>query len=424
MNPRISIIIVTYNSAPYLPACCAALRSVRYEPPPEIVVVDNASSDESATIVRQLLPEALLLPQTANLGFSGGVGAAVAASSGELLVLLNPDTLVDPGWLTPLAAALADPNCGIAGSKIRDWDGRHLLHTGGLISRPELLASHRGDGELDHGQYERSEPVSFVTGASLALRRELWERLGGLDRGFFPGYFEDVDLCWRTQALGLACRYVPGSTLRHSESTSTGKFSGAFYYYHHLNRLRFACKHTPWAELWSDFSPAEARRLRASSALDRAVAGLVYRQALPYGLTPPSQAEQERILQIGRTLGTISATLQDQPAAWPEAAQRLLGIPTAAESPLPHMITTAEQEAVLAEYQFNTGLPLVAALRRTWNNVATRWYVLPLLHQQTRFNLATQRSLAQLHAQSDAQHALLETQVRQALLCYRMAEVG
>ena len=424
MNPRISIIVVTYNSAHYLPACCAALRSVDYEPPPEIVVVDNASRDESVAIVRQLFPEALLLPQAHNLGFSGGVAAAVAASSGELLVLLNPDTLVDPGWLTALADALADPTCGVAGSKIRAWDGRHLLHTGGLISRPELLASHRGDGEADHGQYEQPEQVSFVTGASLALRRELWDRLDGLDRGFFPGYFEDVDLCWRVQALGLECRYIPGSTLRHTESASTGKFSGAFYYYHHLNRLRFACKHTPWAELWSDFSPAEARRLRTSSALDRAVAGLVYRQALPYGLRPPDRAEQERILQIGRTLSTISASLQDQPAAWPEAAQRLLGIPSAAESPLPQLISTTEQEAVLAEYQFDSGLPLVAALRRAWNSVATRWYVLPLLHQQTRFNLAAQRSLAQLHAQSDAQHALLETQVRQALLCYRMVEAG
>lgn len=422
MSPSVSIIMVTYNSAGQLSACCAALRAVRYDPPPQIVVVDNASTDASAAMVRQLLPEALLLAQARNHGFGGGVQIGAAASNGAYLVLLNPDTVVAPDWLAALVAPLAEPRCGIAGSKITDWEGRRLLHTGGLVSEPEILASHRGDGELDHGQYETPGAVSFVTGASLALSRALWDRLGGLDVGFFPGYFEDVDLCWRAQALGLECWYVPRSTLRHSESSSTGKFSGAFYYYHHLNRLRFACKHRPWLALWSEFSPAEARRLRATSALDRAVAGLVYRQALPRGLAAPDAAEQAAILRTGQTLGGISAALQNQPTAWPEAAQRLLGIPSAAQSPLPELLAATAREAVLEEHQFRSKLPLVAALRQAWNSVATRWYVLTLLHQQTRFNLAAQRSLVQLHEQSDAQHALLETQVRQALLCYRVAQ--
>jgi O-antigen biosynthesis protein len=422
MNPSVSIILVTYNSARQLADCCAALRALRYDPPPQLVVVDNASHDESAALVRRLLPEALLLPQTRNLGFAGGMHQGVAASTGEYLVLLNPDTVVAPDWLGPLVEALTAPRCGIVGSKISAWDGQRLLHTGGVLSRPLSLASHRGDGELDQGQYETPMAVSFVTGASLALSRALWERLGGLDGGFFPGYFEDVDLCWRAQALGLECWYVPRSTLRHNESSSTGKFSGAFYYYHHLNRLRFVCKHYPWAELWNDFAPAEAQRLRTTSALDRAVASLVYRQALPHGLALPDAAAQARILAHGQVLGAISAAHANQPAAWPEAAQQLLGIPSAAESPLPELLASAAHEAVLAEHQFRSALPLVAMLRRAWNSIATRWYVLPLLHQQTRFNLATQRSLAQLYAQSDAQHALLETQVRQALLCYRVVQ--
>lgn len=425
MNPSISIIIVTYNSVSHLAACCAALRAIRYEPAPQIVVVDNASRDGSATLVRQMLPEALLLPQEVNLGFSGGMQCGVAASSGEYLVLLNPDTIVDPGWLTGLVSMLAQPRCGIAGSKILDVQGKTILHAGGLISRPELLASHRGYSEIDRGQYEQSVVAPFVTGASLALRRELWDQLCGLDIGFFPGYFEDIDLCWRAQALGQECWYVPQSVLRHSESASTGKYSGAFYYYHHLNRLRFACKHLPWMELWNEFSPAEALRLRRVSPLDRAVSGLVYRQALPQGLTPPDAAAQATILSYGWTLGTIGANLQDSPDAWPAAAQELLGIPTVAQSPLLALLAEAEATAVLAEHQFESGLPLVAALRRAWNSVATRWYVLPILHQQTRFNLAAQRSLIQLQARVDVhtQNAILETQVRQALLCFQMASL-
>ena len=423
MNPSVSIIIVTYNSAPYLAACSAALQAVRYTPTPQIVVVDNASADSSVTLVRQLLPEALLLPQATNLGFGGGVQCGVAASRGEVLVLLNPDTIVDPAWLTGLVAQLAEPRCGIVGSKIVDLRGQTLLHAGGLISRPDLLASHRGNGELDRGQYATALAVPFVTGASLALRRAVWDQLGGLDPGFFPGYFEDVDLCWRAQALGLECWYAPQSLLRHHETTTTGKFSGAFYYYHHLNRLRLACKHLPWLALWNDFGPAEALRLRQASALDRAVAGLVYRQALPHGLALPDAATQATILQRGRTLATIGAQLQTQPDAWPTDAQTLLGYPTAAESRLPVLLAEAAAEAVLAEHHFRSPRPLVAALRRAWNNVATRWYVLPLLHQQTRFNLAAQRSIEQVQVRIDqqVQQALLETQVRQALLCYQMA---
>jgi len=424
MNPRVSIVLVTYQSAPYLTACCAALRALRYDPPPQIVVVDNASQDNSVALVRQFLPEALLLPQETNLGFSGGVRCGVAASSGEILALLNPDTVVDPYWLAALVETLAGPRCGIAGSKIVDLDGQRLRHAGGVLRWPDILAHHRGEGERDTGQYETAEAVEFVTGASLALRRALWERLDGLDPGFFPGYFEDVDLCWRARELGAECWYTPRSVLRHGEGASTGSFSGAFYYYHHLNRLRFACKHMDWQTLWNGFAPAESRRLRQASALDRAVASLVYRQSLPYGLAAPDATTRATILGQGRILATVTATLQDRPAAWPAAARELLGVPTSAALALDALIAEAEREAVLREHRFHSRFPLVAALRHLWNGIATRWYVLPLIHQQTRFNLAAQRSLAHLQEEIERHtfQAILETQVRQAILCYRLAQ--
>jgi GT2 family glycosyltransferase len=421
MNPTVSIILVTYNSAPHLAACLAALRALRYDPAPEIVIVDNASQDESPALVRELLPQARLLPQTRNLGFAGGVHQGVAASSGEYVVLLNPDTIVEPGWLAPLIAALADPACGIAGSKILDVDGRMLLHTGGVIDAPLMLADHSGNGEVDRGQYEQSTTVSFVTGAALALRRELWDRLGGLDRGFFPGYFEDVDLCWRAQALGLECRYVPQSVLQHRESSSSGKFSGRVYYYYHRNRLRFACKHLPWPELWGEFAPAEARRLGRAGPLDRAVAGLVYRQALPHGLAEPDAAEQAGILATGQLLAAVAAEQEALPEQWPAAIRELLGLANGTPPALADLLAEVEREAVLREHRFRSRLPWLAGLRAAWNSVATRWYVLPVLEQQTRFNLAAQRSLWRLQEEMQTQPALLETQVRQALLCYRLA---
>jgi GT2 family glycosyltransferase len=420
VKPTVSIILVTYNSAQHLPTCVAALRSLRYDPPPQIIIVDNASEDNSVTIAKQLLPEALLLPQPHNLGFGGGVNLGVAASNGECIALLNPDTRVSVNWLTPLIEALEAPECGIAGSKILDAQEKTLLHTGGEVTRPTILTNHRGEGELDQGQYDLSEKAPFLTGASLALRRDIWDRLNGFDVGFFPGYFEDVDLCWRTHDLGLECHYIPQSTLTHIESASTGKFSGTYYYYFHRNRLRFACKHLAWAELWADFGPAEALRLRHTSALDRMVASLVYRQSLPRGLALPTTEERATILATGRVLSAISAECQNKPDSWPLEVQNLLGMPANDRSHLPRLLREIERDAVLREHVFQSPWQFVARLRQLWNNVATRWYVLPVLHQQSRVNLAVQRSISELEMRIESQHALLETQVRQALLCFRL----
>jgi GT2 family glycosyltransferase len=421
VNPPASIVIVTYNSAPYLADCLESIKTLRYEPAPQVVVVDNASGDESVACVRERLPEALVLPQAANLGFAGGVNAGVAASTGEIIALLNPDAVVDPGWLAELVAALDDPACGIAGSKILDYTGQTLLHAGGEVSRATLITSHRGEGRADRGQYATGEAVPFLTGAALALRRSVWDRLGGLDAGFYPAYFEDLDLCFRTRALGLACHYAPRSVVRHAESASTGKYSGAFYYYYHRNRLRFACKHLTWAELWGEFCPAEAARMGTAPPLDRLVAALAYREALPHGLAPPDAAEQARVLARGRIL--TAAHQRDTPAAWPAEVQALLGVRARQQALLAVLLDEVRREAVLREHEFRSALPLVAALRRRWNSVATRWYVLPMLHQQTRANLALQRGLEQLAELLTTDSAALGQSVYQAALCFRMAEV-
>lgn len=420
MNPSVSIILVTYNSARHLRACLDAVQALRYEPCPQLVIVDNASRDASAQLARELVPAALHLPQERNWGFAGGVNRGVAASSGEIVALLNPDTAVDPSWLAALVAALGDPAAGVVGSKIRDGAGR-LLHSGGELALPLLLTSHRGDGELDVGQYEQAADLPFVTGAALALRRELWDALGGLDEGFFPAYFEDLDLCVRVAARGLACRYIPQASLRHVESTATGKYGGAFYYYYHRGRWRYACKHLAWPELWGGFCPAEAARMsQQAPALDRLVAALVYREGLPAGLDLPGDAEQARILALGAALGAVREAEQHQPAGWPRKVQELLGV----DAGLAAQLEQARGEAVLREHEFRSRLPLIAALRRAWNSIATRYYLLPVLHQQTRVNLALARALERVATQVEAGGVPLGLWPYQAAMAYRLQQLA
>src|SRR5690554_2286442 len=186
-----SVIIPVWNGAQELPACLDALLA---EPEItqgdcEVLAVDNASTDGSAELLAdyaQRYPQVRLIRNPANLGFGGGCNVGLAQAQGEVLILLNQDTEVRPGWLAALLAAFADPTIGIAGSKALYPDGT-LQHAGGVVDA-QGSGSHRGYGEPDRGQYDDLAGVDYVTGASLALRRALYEQIGGFDEGFGLAY--------------------------------------------------------------------------------------------------------------------------------------------------------------------------------------------------------------------------------------------
>lgn len=421
MKPTVSIIIVTHNIVPHIGRCLRSVQALSYTPTPQVVIVDNGSQDASAALVQQIMPEAHIIPQQRNTGFAGGVSIGVAASSGEIIVLLNPDTEVATHWLDALVAALDNPRCGVAGSKILDFDGKTLLHTGGSYLPTTLLTTHRGYTEQDRGQYEQREVMPFVTGASMALWRKTWDEIGGFDIGFYPIYFEDLDLCLRIQDRGLECHYIPQSVLRHVESTTMGKYSGAFYYHNHRNRLRLACKRLSWAELWNVFCPAEVVRLAEACLLDRLVAGYVYRQGMAQGLELPTLAAQDALVATGQVLATVGEEQRNAPETWQPAVQRLLGVQAQLRAELAPFLAETQRDAVLQEHHFRSRNPLVSLVRQAWNSVSTRWYVLPVLHQQTRANLAMSRSIERLVAHIEQDTALLATLVYQAALSYRVA---
>lgn len=422
MKPKVSIVIVTHNIVPHIGACLRSIQALSYDPPPQVVIVDNGSDDESIAIVQQIMPEAIILPQQRNTGFAGGVNTGVAASSGDIVVLLNPDTAVDQYWLDALVTALQNPTCGVAGSKILDYDGKTLLHTGGSYIPTTLLTTHRGYQEVDRGQYDQQESLPFVTGASMALWRSTWEQLGGFDTGFYPIYFEDLDLCLRIQDLGLECHYIPQSVLRHVESTTTGKYSGAFYYYNHRNRLRLACKRFAWDDLWNIFCNAEIARLQEACLLDRLVAGYVYRQGLPEGLKLPDVEKQEALFATGRKLAVVQEADRNAPERWSAEIQEMLGSHARLRAELAPFLAEAQREAVLQEHRFQSRIAIIAVLRHLWNSIATRWYVLPALHQQTRANLAMSRSIEHIVRHIETDTTLLSALVYQAVLSFKASE--
>ncbi|MFZ9858535.1 MAG: glycosyltransferase family 2 protein [Roseiflexaceae bacterium] len=319
--PTATLVIVTFNSSDAIPTCADALAKLSVEGGYELVIVDNASHDDSVAVVTRHMPHATLITNTMNRGFAAAVNQGVESGSGRIVATLNPDTIVASDWLQSLITVLdKDSHIGIVGSAISDFAGV-LTHTGGNY---HPLTFHTQHHDAPNNQLS---DVPYVTGAGIAMRRSDWQRVGGFDEGFFPAYFEDVDLCLRVRAMGLRCVYQPQARLQHQESSSTGKYSGPFYFYYHRNRIRLALRTLDTHTLLTDFVMAEAQSLTQTDILDRLIALSCYRQSMPSPATgAPDSAVQQHILALATRLKPIQAEHRHHPHLLPDDVLNLLGI--------------------------------------------------------------------------------------------------
>ena len=227
-QPRVTVGLVTWNSAGYLASCLAGIERQLY-PNLDLVVVDNASQDESLSLVRRLAPEAQLIENQENLGYCRAQNQAIGASQAPYFLPLNPDVTLDPGYVAGLVAALESrPDFGSAVGKIwlqGEQAPRHLDGTGLFIDRRRHQYL-RGHGQADEGQFDQPGEVFGADGAAPLYRRQMLEdlRLFGkvFDEAFFA-YMEDVDLAWRARLFGWRAWYEPAATAVHDRSFRPGK---------------------------------------------------------------------------------------------------------------------------------------------------------------------------------------------------------
>ncbi len=226
--PLVSVVVINWNGARHLPTCLDALRAQTY-PRLEIIVADNASTDGSQALVRERYPEVRLVALPENRGFTGGNNAGIAASRGEIIILLNNDTEVAPTWVAALVDAFArHPQAGTAASKMLLFDRRDTFHTAGDYYRVDGLPGNRGVWQKDVGQYDREEYVFGACGGALAIRRQVLETIGLLDDDFFFSA-EDVDFAWRAQLAGYRCIYVPQAVVYHHLAATGGDVTASYY---------------------------------------------------------------------------------------------------------------------------------------------------------------------------------------------------
>jgi GT2 family glycosyltransferase len=256
MQPLASIIIVSYNKRDDIVRC---LRSVlkSSESAFEVVVVDNASTDGSADAVVETFPDVITIRSETNLGFGGGCNLGVSHASAGCLVFLNPDTVVDSGWLGPLVSATSaitgidsPAAVGLATSKVLMLREPDRINTCGNTVHITGLTLCRGLGALDSSFADEDE-VDAVSGAAFAIRRDVFEALGGFDESMFL-YMEDTDLSLRARLAGWQSVCVPRSRVFHDYSL---KMFPLKVFYQERNRYLMLLKSFKWATLLA-LSPA------------------------------------------------------------------------------------------------------------------------------------------------------------------------
>jgi len=219
MNTRVSIIIPVFNQAALTKRCLQAVGTGEFE----IVVVDDASSDATASVLESIAPLVKTVRHSENQGFGASCNDGAAVASGDYLVFLNNDTIPQPGWLEALVAyANGHPRAAIVGSKLLYPDG--MIQHAGVVICQDRYPRHIYTGfPADHEAVNKSRRFQIVTAACMLVRRKAFAQANGFDRGFRNG-FEDVDLCLRLGDLGHEIHYCAQSVVQHLESVSAGRF--------------------------------------------------------------------------------------------------------------------------------------------------------------------------------------------------------
>ena len=302
-QPLVSVVIPNWNGAHHLPGCLDSLQRQTYTAW-EVIVADNGSGDESLPLLRRDYPWVKVLELGENRGFTGACNAGMRAARGEIVVLLNNDTEVEPHWLAEIVAAFRrHPEAGLVASKMLLFDRRDTFHTAGDLYRVDGRPLNRGVWQKDEGQYDQEEYVFSACGGSAAYRQEMLERVGLLDEDFFFSC-EDLDLAWRAQLAGYRCVYAPRAVVYHKLSATGGGVTASFY--DGRNTIYLLLKDYPgflWRKHWRAVLRAQLRQAGEALRAWRGAAARAKLRGMLVGLlTAPRMLRQRRAVQRSMTV--------------------------------------------------------------------------------------------------------------------------
>lgn len=392
--PSVTIIVLNWNGRALLEQCLPALLQQNY-PNFNVLLVDNASEDDSVGYVKSQFPQIQVIQNEANLGFAKGNNLGIQNTESDIVVLLNTDVTVQSNWLSDLIGPMvSDETIGVAGCKLLFPEGNIIQHAGGYLTFPLAYSQHYHYRERDEGQVSGVKDVPYVTAAVFAIRRETLINVGLLDGGFSPFYYEEVDYCYRVKEAGWRVVLVGNAAATHWESTSMKKVPDLQKRAFHKNRLRFILKHYTKEQFLHDFIPAEAARLgEPATPQDYHLMGQLY---LETAVNAPDILEDrwpKEAVSAGQTalMQLREIALAQEPVVYQLDAESWPQRPLL-------------QKQRLEAYQFSSDTavigPLIASFRSHWNNVAARWSVGHVIQQQNSFNRLLTQVLDELDSRS------------------------
>lgn len=247
-NPRVSIVIPVFNKVTYTYNCLLTVVDIDPDISKEVIIINNASSDETKTFLNQLQGGGFrVINNQDNKGFVGACQQGGAMARGEFILLLNNDTQVRSGYLSNMLAIFDnDEKVGLVGSKLIYPDGR-LQEAGGIVFNDASGCNYGRlqDPSLPH--FNQNRQVDYCSGASLMIRTALWQHWGGFDNRYAPAYYEDTDLCFTARAKGYKVMYCHDSQVIHHEGITSGTdVTQGFKAFQVINHKKFYQK---WREV-------------------------------------------------------------------------------------------------------------------------------------------------------------------------------
>lgn len=254
MKNRVAVVILNYNGAQMLRRFLPSV--LEFSPEAEVVVADNASTDDSLEVMRREFPTVRLVCLDKNHGFADGYNYALREVEADYYLLLNSDVEVTRGWLAPLLAFMdAHEDVAACQPKLLSYNNKALFEyaggAGGFLDRygyPFCRGRIFDAVEEDKGQYDNVANLFWATGAALMIRSADYWSAGGLDGTFFA-HMEEIDLCWRLRARGMRIVCVPDSVVYHVGGATLNKSNPRKTFLNFRNNLLMLYKNLPAEEL-------------------------------------------------------------------------------------------------------------------------------------------------------------------------------
>jgi GT2 family glycosyltransferase len=238
--PKVSAILVIYNSRKFLPHVLPALLAQRHADT-EYIAVISESKDGSKEYIQENFPAIRVIDPGRNLGFAGGNNLGIRQSGGEFIQLINPDLIIEPDYIANLLKAFVDPKVAAATGKLLRYDFERGEKTGiidstGIVMSKSGRGKDRGQLERDSGQYDSMREVFGVSGAGPMYRRSALDVVAYQGQYFdeaFLAYWEDVDLSWRLNNAGFKNVYAPQALAYHGRTVGQSK-GGYLHFWHYI----------------------------------------------------------------------------------------------------------------------------------------------------------------------------------------------